>query len=59
MVKNKSIKILIKLKKAISKLINKKLKKEEIDKYGISINQDSVKSYLNDFSSKINMNSEV
>lgn len=45
-------------KKAISKLINKKLKKEEIDKYGISINQDSVKSYLNDFSSKINMSSE-
>ncbi len=45
-------------KKAISSLINKKLKKEEIEKYGILVNQDNVSSYLNNFSSKFNMNSE-
>lgn len=45
-------------KKAISGLINKKLKKEEIEKYGILVNQDKVTSYLNNFSSKLNMSSD-
>ena len=44
--------------KAISGLINKKLKQEEIVRYGISINQDRVDSYLNEYSSKLNMNKE-
>ena len=34
-------------KKAISGLINKKLKKEEIEKYGIKLDQSKVRSYLN------------
>ncbi len=45
-------------KKAISSLINKKLKKEEIKKYGILVNEDNISSYINNFSSKLNMNIE-
>ncbi len=45
-------------KKAISGLINKKLKKEEIEKYGILLDQNKVRSYLNDLPTKLNMSSE-
>ena len=45
-------------KKAISDLINKKLKKEEIDRYGILIEENRVSSYLTDISSKLKMNKE-
>ena len=45
-------------KKAINDLINKKLKKEEVDRYGISVSEDRVNSYLNNFSSKFDMNKE-
>ena len=45
-------------KKAISDLINKKLKKEEIDRYGILIEENRVSSYLTDISSKLKMDKE-
>ncbi len=45
-------------KKAISGLINKKLKKEEIEKYGIKLDQSKVRSYLNNLSIKLNMSNE-
>jgi peptidyl-prolyl cis-trans isomerase SurA len=45
-------------KKAISDLVNKKLKKEEIDRYGILVEDNRVSSYLTDISSKFKMNKE-
>ena len=45
-------------KKAISDLINKKLKKEEIDRYGILIEENRLSSYLTDISSKLKMDKE-
>ena len=45
-------------KKALNDLVNKKLKKEEVDRYGILIKEDKVSSYLTDFSSKFKMNKE-
>lgn len=45
-------------KKAISDLINIKLKKEEIDRYGILIEENRVSSYLTDISSKLKMDKE-
>ena len=45
-------------KKAINDLINKKLKKEEIDRYGILIEENRVSSYLTDISSKLKMDKE-
>ena len=45
-------------KKAISGLINKKLKKEEIKKLGILLDQNKVSSYINNLSTKLNMSNE-
>ena len=41
--------------KALRALINKKLKKEEIDKYGIAIEDNRINSYIKDVSSKLNI----
>ena len=45
-------------KKAINDLVNKKLKKEEVERYGISVSEDRVNSYINNFSLKFNMDKE-
>ena len=42
--------------KAIKELISKKLKKEEINKYGIVIEDEKVNSYINNVSSKLKIN---
>lgn len=42
-------------KKAIQDLMNKKLKKEEIKKFGIEINEDKIEAHIKGFSTKLNL----